>query len=194
MEEFELTFLNINQQQIENKLQEIGAEKKGEFHYRRTVFDFPGFTLDAQGAWLRLRDEGDKIILAYKRRLGIRSKTTEVSDDGMEEIEIEVEGFEKTREILLRLGLIEKFYQENKRIRWQKDDVTYDIDLWPKIEPYLEIEASSRDTLLKGVAVLGLDPKIGRICSNFQIYMDKGIDIREYQRMTFEEFTKRNNT
>src|SRR3989344_3585262 len=107
MEEIELTYIDIDTDKIERKLIALGAKKAGDYHYRRIVFDYPDFSLDKQAAWVRLRDEGDKITLAFKQRLGENVRDKLDGDDGMYE-----------RETFLKIGLIEKMYQENKRTRY----------------------------------------------------------------------------
>ena len=51
--------LNINPAEIQKKLEEIGAEKIGEFFQRWVSLDYPDWRLDKKGAWIRVRDEGD---------------------------------------------------------------------------------------------------------------------------------------
>ena len=68
MEEIEVKFLDINPAAIQERLKNIGANKVGQYFYRRRVFDYPDLRLDKQGAWIRLRDEGDKITLTFKQR------------------------------------------------------------------------------------------------------------------------------
>ncbi len=46
MEEIEVKFLNINQSEIEQKLQKIGAVKQFEKLYRRKVYDYPDLRLN----------------------------------------------------------------------------------------------------------------------------------------------------
>jgi len=70
MEEIEVKFLNIDPDLIENRLKEVGAKKVFERFYKRKAFDYPDLRLDKAGAWIRLRDEGDKITLAFKQRIG----------------------------------------------------------------------------------------------------------------------------
>lgn len=93
MEEIEVKYLDINLKEIQNKLIEIGAKKISEFILRQKVYDYPDLRLNKTGAWVRLREEGGKVTLAYKRRLGIKDGIQ--NDDGMEEIETEVGSFEK---------------------------------------------------------------------------------------------------
>jgi len=128
MEEIEVKFLNIDPKETEKKLKEAGAEKVFDKVYRRKVFDYPDLRLNDRGAYLRLRDEGDKITLTFKQRLGVKSHDGKTNDEGMEEIEIKVSDFEKTAELLTKMGLKEKFYEENRRIRHQLDDIEFDID------------------------------------------------------------------
>ena len=191
MEEIEVKFLNINPEEIQKKLEKIGAKKVGEYFYRRRVFDYPDFRLDKQGAWIRVRDEGDKITLNFKRRLGVKTHDGTTSDEGMEEIEIIVSDFEKTAAFLLAVGFIEKFYQETKRIRWMKGDIEFDIDTWPQLNPYLEIEAPSWGKIDEAIKMLGLNIKDKKIFSTNQIYKLKGINELDYKRIAFDGFVKR---
>ncbi|MDP3974680.1 MAG: class IV adenylate cyclase [Candidatus Jorgensenbacteria bacterium] len=192
-EEVEVKFLNIDSEAIQKKLAEIDAKKVGEYFYRRQVFDYPGFPLDKKAAWVRLRDEGDKIMLTFKQRLGVTSHDGSTSDEGMKEVELVVSDFEKTDEFLRSIGMIHKFYQENKRIRWMKDNIEFDIDTWPKLDPYLEIEAPTWEKVDEAVALLGLDPADKKIFSTHQIYKMNGIYELDYTRMAFDGFVKREN-
>lgn len=188
MEEIEVKFLDINQQEIEEKLKKIGAKKVGEYFQRWKVFDYPDWRLDKDGAWLRLRDEGNgKITLSFKKRLGMKDREASVNDDGMEEIETYVDDFEKVALIFEKIGFVEKHYAEKKRIRWEKDDIEFDIDTYPKLETYLEIETTSWEKIDKAIDLLGLNPKDKKIFSANQAYALKGIKVGELKRITFNE-------
>ncbi len=180
--EIEAKILNINIAEIEKKLAKIGAKKLGEKFFRSISFDYPGFPMDKEASWVRMRDDGKNITLAYKKRLGAKESG---NDDGMEEIEFEVSDFELARQFLLKLGLIEKFSQEKKRITWQKDSITYDIDTWPQLNTYLEVEGDNWENVDKAIIELGFDLKDKKICSATQIYEMNGIRDKDYIKMTF---------
>lgn len=191
MQEIEVKFLDINVDEIEKKLVQIGAVKVGEYHYRRRIFDYPDLRLDKANAWLRLRDEGEKITLSFKQRIGTKAHDGSANDEGMKEIEITVSDFEKTGVLIESLGFIEKYYQENKRTRWKKGDVEFDIDSWPKLPPYLEIEAPDMEQISHTIHELGLNPADQKIFSTNQIYHMHGIRELDYQRMAFDGFLKK---
>ena len=190
-EEIEVKFLDVDVQKLEEKLAAIGAKKVGDYSYRRNVFDFPGFPLNEKGAWVRLRDEGDKITLTWKQRLGITSHDGTTSDTGMEEIEVVVSDFDATATMLRRIGMIDKFYIENKRSRWVRGTVEFDIDSWPLIKPYLEIEAKSWADVDEAIQLLGLNPADKKIFSTNQVYHLNGIVELDYTKLTFDEVVKR---
>lgn len=190
-EECEVKFLEIDPEIIQQKLQEIGAVKEGEYFYRRRVFDYPDLRLDKKGAWLRLRDEGNRVTLTFKQRLGIKSHDGSQSDESMEEVEIEVSSFDKTAMLLEKLGFMEKFYQENRRIRWVKGDTEFDIDTWPQLESYLEIEAPTWAKVDQAIQELKLNPSDKKVFSTNQIYKLKGVNELDYKRIAFDGFIKR---
>lgn len=191
MEEIEVKFLDINKEEIEQKLIKLGARRLGDFLFKRIVFDYPDWRLNTDNAWLRLRDEGEKVTLTYKKRLGTDTHDGSTSDVGMHEIEIIVDDFEKTKNLLLTLGFIEKKYQEQKRTRYVLDDIEFDIDIWPRLNPYLEIETSSWEKIDQAIDLLGLSKADKKIFSTYQVYQLAGIDEHDYQKMAFDEWVKK---
>lgn len=192
MEEIEVKFLNIDAGEMQRKLAAIGAVRKGEYFQCWRVFDYSDWRLDKKGAWLRLRDEGDgKITLTLKQRLGIASHDGDVNDAGMEEIEVHVDDFEKIAAIFIKIGFVEKHYAEKKRVRWEKDSIMFDIDTYPELETYLEIEAPSWEKINEAIKWLGLDPNEKKIFSANQAYALKGIKVADYTRIAFDGLVRR---
>ncbi len=188
MQEIEVKFLNINPESLEKKLAEIGATKIGKYLQSWKTFDYPDWRLDKDGAWIRLRNEGDgKITLTYKKRLGIKSRAGDINDDGMEEVEIYVSDFDKTAALLENCGFIVKHFAEKRRIKWARGDIKFDIDTSPGLEPYLEIETTSWEKIDEAIRLLGLKAEDKKIFSANQVYALKGISVAKLERATFKD-------
>jgi predicted adenylyl cyclase CyaB len=150
--ELECKFIKQNHDLIRKKLKEHGAELiQKERLMVRANYDFPDYRLFKEHkAWVRVRDEGDVVILSYKQ-----------SDDstlkGMQAVDLRVDSFERANDFCLALGMIKKAYQETKRESWLLGDVQVELDTWPWLSPYVELEAPN-ETSLKNVAkMLGFD-------------------------------------
>jgi len=148
--EIEAKFINIDKDLTIKKLNDIGAVKVfDERLLRRYVYNLPTVK---NSTWIRVRDEVDKTTMTYKRII-------EKSLDGVEEVELVIDNFDNGRDFLKSIGLIEKAYQETKRLRYtiENGNVEFDIDTWPALEPYIEIEASSKEQVKKYAKLLGFD-------------------------------------
>lgn len=190
MEEIEVKFLDVNKKEIEDKLKKLGAKFVGVFDYRIKPYDFPDLSLDNErNAWVRLRDEGNKTTLSYKERLGVSDNP--LKDKGMKEIEIEVSDFDKTGELLEAIGLAPKIYEERRRTRYVLGGVEVDIDEWPLIPPYIELEGATLLDLKNIAQKLGFNWEEHKITSARQVLQHYGIDPREYSVLTFEKQIKK---
>lgn len=192
-EEIEVVFLEIDKADIEKKLKELGAEKVGDYHFKFAAFDHHDMRLNKDNAWIRLRHEGDKTVLAYKKRLGVTSQDGSTNDEGMEEVEVNVHDYDTTLLFMEKIGMLEKHRGEKKRTRWKLGEIIFDIDDWPAIPTLLEIEASSWEDVDKAIGLLELNPEDKKICSGNQIYMMYGINIDEHQKLMFNGLEKKAN-
>ena len=147
MIEYEARVLEINREKLEEKLKSLSAEKIKDFNYKRMVYHFNSID---DGKWIRLRTDGKKTTLTVKE-----IKKQDI--DGTEENEIEVSDFEKTNVILNKLGYFADTYQENKRTRYLLDGVEIDIDTWPYIPTYVEIEGHSTEEVENMIKKLELN-------------------------------------
>lgn len=176
--EYELRVLEIDKEKMIKKLQVLGAIKKGEYNQRRYVYDLRPAE---NGKWIRLRTNGEKTTLTYKN---IESNKI----DGTKEVEFEVEDFNKANEFLERIGFFNRGYQENDRIQYFLDGVEIDIDSWPMIPTYMEIEGKSKEEVMKMKEKLDLDEsKITTLnCDDIykQIY---NIDISKIKELKFKK-------
>ena len=164
---------------IRKKLHEIGAELVYEERLmKRKVFEHP---TEKRNDWLRVRDEGDKITLSYK-------KLVDRTLHGTKEITVEVSDFEKTCSILENSKLKFISYQETKREKWQHGETEITIDTWPWIPTFIEIEASTEDEVKKVAEKLGCDWNTAEHGSVETVYT-KHYDVTEEEVDNWPEIT-----
>ncbi|MFZ2522807.1 MAG: class IV adenylate cyclase [Minisyncoccia bacterium] len=190
-EEIEVIFLDIYKDVIEKKLIEIGAKKVKDIFYRHASFDYPDYRLNKDNSWIRLRDEDGEVVLAYKKRFGVTSQDGSTNDAGMEEIEFTVGSYENTKTFLGKVGFVEKHEAEKKRTRWVKGSTVFDIDTWPELPTFLEIEAESWEDISTAEKELDLEEKNRKICSVNQIYKMHGMDVDDYLKISFDGMIKK---
>jgi len=150
--EIEAKFLNVNHDELRAKLKELGATCRQPMRLmRRRNFDLPDGGLERRHGWVRVRDEGDKITLSYKQ-LDDRSL------QGMKEVLVVVNDFEAASNFLQAIGLVVKANEETRRESWELDGVEIDLDEWPWIKPFVEIEAQDEKSVWNIAKRLGLRP------------------------------------
>ena len=147
--EYEARILDIDKDKLIKRLKDLNARFVGEFNQKRYVYNI---IPKADGKWLRLRTNGKKTTLTYK-------SVEKNSIDGTKELEIEVDNFENTNSLLELAGIKNKGYQENNRVQYVLDDVEIDIDTWPMIPTYVEIEGKSEESVLNIIKKLGINDK-----------------------------------
>lgn len=176
--EYELRILEVNKEEIIKKLELLNAQKIGEYNYRRYVY---AFKPEVYEKWIRLRTDGKKTTLTIK-------KIEDYTISGTKESEIEVSDFDSTNEILNELGYTAKSYQENKRIQYTLDDVEIDIDTWPLIPTYVEIEGKSKEDVYKVLEKLEVNKEKVTSLDVESIFREiYGIDIADKKILKFEE-------
>lgn len=149
--EIEAKFLDIESDLLRQKLKLLKANHiSTEREMKRKNFDFADGRLQQKNGWVRLRDEGNKVTLAYKQ---LNDRTI----NGTEEVNVEVSSFDNTCDFLESIGLKTKSYQVTKRESWSLDDVEIEIDTWPWIPQYVELEGKSAEAVRHVAERLGLD-------------------------------------
>ncbi|WP_433521645.1 class IV adenylate cyclase [Nocardia pseudovaccinii] len=178
--EYEAKFLSIDVEEVRAKLIALGATRS----FPRTLLTRKIFEDEAltQGAWVRLRNEGTRSTLTLKQ-------VTDASTiDGTTEIETTVGDLPAMAEILTRLGLREVRYQENYREEWQLGDTVFDIDTWPSLPTFLEIEGPDEATVRRAATSLSLDYSAARFGSVDEIYKSEtGRDILAEPTLLFSD-------
>jgi len=203
--EMEVKILEIDPGIIIQKLEAIGAKKIfdgmmfiegfdfpliGEIHFNQKgllprfspIFAEIGIlsdgsqTLISQGAYLRLRKEGERseLILKWKDqnngRKGVK-RENELS------IPIGAIEWDEVRNMIEQTGLKRILIQQKKRKSYvYYPDLRFDIDEWPKITPYLEVEGPDVETISKGLRLIGFSMKEASPISGKEVFEKYGID------------------
>lgn len=135
--EIEAKFLNINVQHLQENLKSNSAKlTQARTLFRRIVYFDPQW---GKESFLRLRDEGDKITITYKK---VIDKT---KLDWVLESEIQVTSFDDAKSLLSQLWFIQKAYQETYRETRNLMDTSISIDERPWLNPFMEIEWKSNE-------------------------------------------------
>jgi len=174
--EYELRVLEIDKNKLIEKLEKLGATFVGNYEQKRYVFDTIPFQ---DSKWIRLRTNGKNTTLTYKC-------VNDTTISGTEEIEVEVSDFEKTKEILEASGIKHRSYQENKRTRYMLDTLEIDIDTWPMIPTYVEIEGKDEKSVKDMLKKLELENAKVTTLDVQSVYSDiYGIDITKIENLKF---------
>lgn len=178
--EYEVRILNIDKEEVVEKLNKLNATFEWDELQRRYVYDF---IPKVDNKWIRLRTNGKKTTLTIKNLV-----SSEI--DGTQELEIEVDSFERTNLILKELGYEAKGYQENRRRQYLLNGVEIDIDSWPLIPTYLEIEGPSEEAVYNTVSALGFEIDDTTTRDVEGIYLDYGHNLDEIYNLKLEEERK----
>jgi len=179
--EIETRFLDINKDQLVKKLISLGAIDEGEEKLEEIIFHA------ADGSWLgknkfvRLRQTKGKIKLTYKTN-------SAQAVDSAQEIEFEVAQMDNCAELLKEIGLREMRQNEKYRHTFKLDDVTIDIDTWPKIPVYVEIEGPSVESLKNICSRVGLNWEKRFDADAREVFKHYGYDLDKLTVVTFSEF------
>ncbi|MFC5253437.1 class IV adenylate cyclase [Streptomyces nigrescens] len=180
--EFEARFLNVDATKIANQLVARSATCSMPRTLMRRIV-FKNDDIEARGGWLRLRQQGDKTFLTYKQT------TSELSAiDTTLESEVEVGSFDATKTLLEAMGFTALRYQENYREEWTLAGVTFDIDTWPDLPTFLEVEGPDEGSVRRAAETLGLDVSHASYGSVDEVYLAVlGRDILAEQKLVFAE-------
>ncbi len=177
--EIEATFIDINKEELRMKLKKLGAQlSQPETFMRRTVFALK------DPCFARVRDEGDRITMTYKC-------IEQLSLSGTQEINLEVNSYDDAVEFLKCCGLRAKSYEETYRETWQLHDVELDIDTWPWLPTFVEVEGPSETAVRAAVEQLGFrmeDAIFGSVDEVYKHYFDvTSHQVNTYPSYRFED-------
>ncbi|WUJ71043.1 CYTH domain-containing protein [Kribbella soli] len=175
--EFEAKVLDVEPSGLVDKILLAGGRRVGHRVLRRYVYDIQA---GDESRWIRLRDSGTAVTLTVK----------EIAHDGIDgttETEVVVGDFEAANELLGRMGFVAKSYQENRRASFELQGAELEIDWWPLIPPYLEIEGRSREHVVDVGNALGISEDRLTGENTMKVYARYGIDLTAIPDLRFPD-------
>lgn len=147
MDELEVKILEIDKAAVIKQLEAWGAEKTFEGLIDAVVYDHSN-QLKKRNALLRLRRKGDKAYLTFK----VRKPDQDVKVCIEHETEVD---FAVMQAILAALNFKPKDNYTKTRISYRIDPVQFDIDEYPGLPVFMEIEAPTKALIEEYVQKFG---------------------------------------
>jgi adenylate cyclase class 2 len=153
--EIEVRFLEIDPETIKEKALKAGFVDLGEDFFYETIF------YDKDLEWIKNRKVVTRFVRLRKTKDGVRltykNHRQDIKTSEATEIEFTVSDMQSASDLLSELGLVAFRTQEKRRHSFKKGETMIDIDTWPKVPTYVEIEGPDEDKLKETAAALGLD-------------------------------------
>ena len=182
VDEQELTLIekNFNLKSIDEILQKDKNEIVRFLENDKVEESFKKLMIN-ENKWLRLRQSNDKITLTSKHIL--EKKKTKIQN--VIETEIEVSFLEETNLLLESLGIVKRSYQEKIRYSYIYKSSEIEIDIWPFLNPYMEIECDDEDIINEILDLLEIKEKEIVSLNTEQLYKRIHIDIHSMSELKF---------
>ena len=112
--------------------------------------------------WIRLRTSNEKTTLTVKH---ILESDSETFLQPIKEIEIEVSSMKEANEFMEAIGFAHKCYLEKRRTTYSLADHLIEVDTWPKIPTYFELEGKNEEDIENVLNLLGYSIKDKNVVS-----------------------------
>lgn len=138
--------------------------------------------------WVRVRQTNGKTTITIKHILNPDvQRSSQATMQKVMETEMEVPSIEEANSMLEQLGFAFRNYQEKYRTTYDIDGVEVDIDSWPLIPTYAEIENDSDELIQGTIKKLGLQNHEVVSCNTADVYKRYGIDIYKFRELRFSQ-------
>jgi adenylate cyclase class 2 len=153
--EIETKILEIDAPAIKEKLAALGAKKIQETRLIVDWYRLKGIKEGEDPWFLRIRsNSAGTHEVTWKAKSSITGLARK-----HKEINFHVTEPEKLADLFEELGLEKYAHQEKDRITFTLKNWQFDLDQYPKMPAYLEIEGSSEKNIRDAIALLGLENK-----------------------------------
>jgi adenylate cyclase class 2 len=143
MQEYEVKILEIDVEKTLKILADIGATKTMDTNLVAEFFK--------DNTWnkLRLRQVDNVNKITYKK---VIEKSWIMHN---EELEISFDDYEQMKSLFISIGFEQYWASQKRRISYTWNNIHFDIDTYPGIPTYVEVESDNEDDVKKGVEILG---------------------------------------
>ena len=155
-----------------------------DFLNKQELIDFIAKFHNNDKKWIRVRQTNYKTTIAIKHILA----DNDTNIQQMLETEMEVEGIKEANSVLEALGFVHKSYQEKERITYILGDYELDIDTWPGIPTYVEVEGKSKEDLENILNTLGYKMSDTVSCTADEIYEKYGLSMFDRREIKFDDY------
>jgi adenylate cyclase, class 2 len=157
MDEIELKFLNVNVEEIKDKLIKLGAELKFGAHTESFPFWADGFhSSNSNMKFLRIRKINDDVKITFKAPAKDSIMTNR------EEIEISVDNYEQAIKLVENLGFEKGKVFRKHREHYELGNIHFELDTLENIPTYLEVETHNEEDMRNICSKLGLNMSNGK--------------------------------
>lgn len=157
MKEVERKVLEVSVEEIKTKLLALNAKETQNTKMVIDWFGPKGLTHNGDDPWyLRIRKFGDDYSEISWKSLPVFVGNTRQS----EEVTVEVKNSNVAKDLLKGLNFENYAHQEKIRNSFVLEDWIFDLDQYPGMPPYLEIEGKDHIHVDKAVKMLGLENHI----------------------------------
>ncbi len=183
MLEKEIKILDIDMEEVSEKLRKLWAKKNFEWFIHDTYYDFPDEwkdKMEANSRIFRIRQKWDEHIYTIKRKRKKIKKEEWIN--AKDEHETAISDLASFVRVLEKYGMGKTREKKKYRISYSLDGVEFDIDdyyIWDdrnEIPPLLEIEASGNDEIQKWVKKLWLENHEQKVFGSRGLFKHYGQD------------------
>jgi adenylate cyclase class 2 len=178
--EIEVKFLEIDKPKLIEKLKSLGASDLGEELLTQKIFRDKAGKWKNEGKFARIRMTSKGIVFTYKH---VENRTA----TGTIEIEFEITQPDKLEAFLIAMDLELVHESEKRRHKFRTDNIIVDIDTWPKIPTFVELEGPTEESIKNLTSKLGFDWTKGKFGTyDLVIEEEYKIPVRSLRYFTFD--------
>ena len=153
MKEVETKILDVDKDKIVERLNSLGAKKVLDTSFKVDWFRISGLEEGKDPWFLRIRTTSDgKSEVTWKSSRNFLGAASE-----HKEINLNIADHQKLANLFEEIGLEKYAHQEKNRISWLFDDWRFDLDKYPKMPAYLEIEGKNEEHIQEAIKLLFLE-------------------------------------